>query len=497
MIRILLVLITLCLALGAVVAQDKAADVAFEREILAKINQWRLDAGLWPLRADKTLRAMALDQALYLDNETNIPQQGGDFHRDRNGLYPRQRAQTASYNWPTYNTPAEILITENAGVGSVTSIVNFWRSSDLHSRAITSSDYREIGVAALAVGSDRLVIVTFGARPNVLPALVDPRDGRLLLSNDRSEFAARYPDILSNATTVQILATDGTALTGPVAWERSLPVPDGAPAALIVRYSDGTNAVDTTIDRRTDVAILPGFTEPPVVEAEPVAPDVVVESAPEVQTDIAPDGVVEAELLAAVNNWRADESLWPLRPNATLDALALAQATYLVQETDIPAKGGDFHTGADGKGPAERAASWPTYGESVVVAENAAVGSVDFALQFWRQSSTDRDKALSDAYREVGVAALPFADGYVLVMVFGARPNVLPTYYQAGDLLLTNETNTGGSGIGSVESVWVFDADGQPLIEGVDWSPRLTVKDPAYVLYDDGTTRILSVVQVP
>lgn len=493
MTRILLVLIMLCLALGAVIAQDKAADVAFEREILAKINQWRLDAGLWPLRADKTLRAMALDQALYLDNETNIPQQGGDFHRDRNGLYPRQRAQTPTYNWPTYNTPAEILISENAGVGSVTSIVNFWRSSDLHTRAITSSAYREVGVAALAVGSDRLVIVTFGGRPNVLPALVDPRDGSLLLSNDRSEFAARYPNILSNATTVQLLASDGTPLTDPVAWQRSLPVPDGAPNALIVRYRDGANTVDTPIDRPTDVALLPGYTDPMVV----VAPEVVVESAPEVQTDNVPDGVVEAELLAAVNAWRVDESLWPLQPNATLDGLALAQATYLLEETDIPAKGGDFHS--DGNGVNERAAAagWPAYGSAVVVAENAAVGTVDFALQFWRQSSTDRDNALSDAYREVGVAALPFADGYVFIMVFGARPDVLPTYYQAGDLLLTNETNTGGSGIGRVESVWVFDADGQPLVEGAEWSPRLTVKDPAYILYDDGSTRILSAVQVP
>src|SRR6185369_3810170 len=75
-------------------------------------------------------------------------------------------------------------------------------------------------------------------------------------------------------------------------------------------------------------------------------------------------------------------------------------------------------------------AKWPAYGMSArtAVGENAAVGDAKFALHYWLHSELHKKTALSPAYREIGVAAVPFHKSYVIIAVFGARPDYLPAF---------------------------------------------------------------------
>src|SRR5690606_14453723 len=51
---------------------------------------------------------------------------------------------------------------------------------------------------------------------------------------------------------------------------------------------------------------------------------------------------VAHEIIAELNAWRVSQGLWPLAYNATLESLAMSQASYLMT-TKIPKEGGDFH----------------------------------------------------------------------------------------------------------------------------------------------------------
>ena len=87
-------------------------------------------------------------------------------------------APGAPYNWPTYTRPEQITVTEIAYDGrTVSAAMTFWRGSTIHRNAALNEIYREIGVAAMPHDDGYLYIVVLGARPNVLPALVDRKTG--------------------------------------------------------------------------------------------------------------------------------------------------------------------------------------------------------------------------------------------------------------------------------------------------------------------------------
>jgi hypothetical protein len=52
--------------------------------IIAHLNAWRLEAGMWPLKPNEILNALALDQASYLSTLADIPS-GNAMHVGRNG----------------------------------------------------------------------------------------------------------------------------------------------------------------------------------------------------------------------------------------------------------------------------------------------------------------------------------------------------------------------------------------------------------------------------
>lgn len=501
------------------------ADLA--REIIAELNAWRISQGLWPLAYNATLEALAVGQASYLMT-TDIPESGGDFHKDKDGRYPRERAQRPPHNWPNYGTTAEVIIGENAAVGSLQSAFDFWRNSTLHRTASLNPDYREVGVAALPLGGfsqDHLFIVVFGSRPNVLPVEVHPAEGMLYLSNDVSQFAGRTDARINNATTIQLFdANLRPLMADPIPWQARIELPPNASSGLVVRFFNEVTEVDTRVDFSRDLIILPDVAADAVVNVPRgssgssggtsirestiiIPPSDLLEKYPAHNRELA------FQLIAEVNAMRQQHDLWPLAPNVTLEALALQQASYLLDETDIPALGGDFHTGPSGETPQERAQEapfdWPTYRDGeVAIGENAAVGTLDFAVKFWTQSMRDRTNIISAQYREVGIAALPYQNGeYLFVMVLGARANVLPALYNPENrtLMLSNEATSAGSEgdlvIGKITSVRLFDSEGKPLsADWLDWQPEIAIPegvgDKLYVLYTDGSIEALTEVRL-
>lgn len=251
-------------------AQEQQADTA--REVITAINAWRVSQGMWPLKPNATLTALALSQAEYLLTLADIPA-GGAIHVGRSGEDIKTRAQWAPYNWPNYGLPANIAITEIANIGRNTqTAIAYWQGSAIHTRAVTNSGYREIGAAVLPHEYGHLFIVVMGSRPDVLPALVDPGSRTLYLTNEQ------FPGVgdatwFGTATGVQLFDGDGRPLTdGWVPWAATLSLPEGVNDELFVAYRDADGHVAASmVVFDTDRVLLPGV-EPPETVAALTAP---------------------------------------------------------------------------------------------------------------------------------------------------------------------------------------------------------------------------------
>lgn len=507
--------------------QPSVSQKELEDEVIAEINDWRIEEGLWPLQVNDTLRAMAFDQATYLLT-TDIPEHGGDFHINGSGDYPRGRGVKNPYNWPTYGAPEVILVGENVGVGTVAFSVNYWQNSPIHAQATTNPDYREVGVAALPVGNgDDVFVVVFGGRPNVLPVEYNPVDNTLFLSNDSSRYAPRSPNWISNATTIQFLDANSQPMSEPQPWQLNIPVPANMPGSFIVRFSDGRTQVDTPVNLATDVVmevvggqVLEAANEEAVLDSADVqATTQIISPISEMaESEVLAqypnqDVGVAADLVNQMNELRMKHHIWPLAHNATLEAIALRQANYLLTETDVE-EVLDLHADADYNTVHQRAEEapflWPHYGDvrETEVEENIAVGDTVFAMRFWRQSAQDHLNMINAEYREVGVAALPYKDGqFVMVAVFGSRPNVLPAFFatNTNTLLLSDELSPYGGleagFIGPITRIRLFDGAGRPLTDGwLSWHEAIQLpaidSDRLFVLYSDGRIDILSEVDL-
>lgn len=236
-------------------AQAPDNDSAAATQILGFINEWRIEQGLWPLRPNPTLEAMAVAQARFIFARADSIENPVDLHRDADGLLPAQRAVRPPYNWPSYGTnPARTEIGENAGVGSPRFVMDFWKGSATHSRAALSDVYREVGVAALPRPDRTFVYITvFGARPGVLTAQVGPQGNALLLSNERSRFASASPEGLR----IRIFGSDGASLTPNGPWAFIVPLPPEPHGQLFVLFTNGEEQSLVAVDAVRDVAVVP------------------------------------------------------------------------------------------------------------------------------------------------------------------------------------------------------------------------------------------------
>ncbi len=228
------------------------------------------------------------------------------------------------------------------------------------------------------------------------------------------------------------------------------------------------------------------------------------------QTPVQNDVAAAHKILALVNEWRLQEALWPLQINPTLEAMAIAQASYILPKiADIPDHDESaYHMDVSGRNPRARAAespyNWPSYGQlqQMEVGENAGVGGDKFVMNFWKTSDIHRRAALSNVYREVGVAALPYKDGYFYLMDFGARPGVLTALLDSsGSTLYLSNENSKYTGItpGNM-MVRVFDGDGRALTGTQPWTPTITFEQrlsgSMFVLFSNTTFQALSEVDL-
>lgn len=253
--------VALCLLALSVLAAPSQAQTPIQSDtdaaatVLAMVNEWRIEEGLWPLKVNPVLQQMAFDQASFvLPNLENIVEES-EYHNDANGHNPRERAVAAPYNWPTYGKPDQIEIGENAGVGSAKFALGFWKESEIHKKAALSNIYREVGVAALPTKNGFLFIMDFGARPDVFTTLLDPVSGRLFLSNERSRYASSRPESVQ----VRLFNSDGLPLTEAKPWAETLSIPEGALGKLYVLYFVGDFQIINEIDLTRDMAVMPGF----------------------------------------------------------------------------------------------------------------------------------------------------------------------------------------------------------------------------------------------
>jgi uncharacterized protein YkwD len=225
-------------------AQQAENDTAKSVEILAMVNAWRIENGLWPLAGNPTLDALELAQANFvLPFVLNIDDEAV-YHLDAKQRNPRQRGAAAG--WPTYDTNADhIEIGENAGVGGTKFVLNFWKASSIHSKAALNPAYREVGVAVLPVkGGGYFYLMDFGARPGVLPAGVSADGKHLWLSEERSRYAK-----VTNVTQIRLLDSAGNPLTDLAKWSPSILIPDNATGNVQVVYINGSSQVTTTVNR--------------------------------------------------------------------------------------------------------------------------------------------------------------------------------------------------------------------------------------------------------
>lgn len=224
------------------------------------------------------------------------------------------------------------------------------------------------------------------------------------------------------------------------------------------------------------------------------------------------DANAATQALALVNQWRIAEGLSPLKNNKTLEAMAIAQAIYIkpkvasISDDDEAA----FHLDGQGHTPAQRAVlapyNWPTYGKArsaqTLIGENAAVNSPAGALSFWQSSPVHTRAALNPIYREVGVAAVAHPFGYVFIMDFGARPNVLTALASPLDntLYLTNENSAYAALRADAMRFRLFNADGSPLTDTLPWQPTYALpkglSSTIFVLYTNSAFQSLVAVNL-
>lgn len=239
--------------------QEVTNDAAKAADILAQVNAWRVENGLWPLTVNPTLEALASAQASYVLPFLPTMQNEEQYHLDAKLRNPRQRGAAAG--WPSYGTNADrIEVGENAGIGTARFVMNFWRNSSIHAKAALSSTYREVGVVALPTKSgSTFYMMEFGARPGVLPVVVSSDGTRLWLTDEQSRYAT-----VTRPTKVRLLDANGKPLTDLATWSSTLSIPTGAPDTLQVVYVNGDVQVTT------EVALRPSLTSSAQVTGTPL-----------------------------------------------------------------------------------------------------------------------------------------------------------------------------------------------------------------------------------
>lgn len=141
------------------------------------------------------------------------------------------------------------------------------------------------------------------------------------------------------------------------------------------------------------------------------------------------------DLLARVNNLRAQNGVPPYSLNSALSAAAQQQAQWIVDTGTVA------HTHPDGSGPRTRALAngYPSIdvGENIYGGTNAGVGD---AWTFWVNSGVHFQGMVNPRHQEIGIGVAHGGWGAAYVLVFGG--NGAPPPVSAGG----SSGNNGGGG---------------------------------------------------
>jgi uncharacterized protein YkwD len=239
-------------------SREPQRDPYEELKMLARLNEWRISEDLAPLKRNATLDALAMMQAIYVSTQRPYPD-GLAIHRGRTGEGVKNRALWDPYDWPTFGTAAQIAVEEIAAIRSLSSSIDFWKSSTPHRRAATNPTYREVGVAALPLGFGRFIyIVVLGARPGVLPALYNPETKLIRLTKESYPYGSGHKS-LKTPTRFRAFDAAGQPLQNSqwISWAEEIEVPEGAGSKVYLLLSDGTYESLTEVDLRDDWVWLP------------------------------------------------------------------------------------------------------------------------------------------------------------------------------------------------------------------------------------------------
>lgn len=279
----------LLLIFSSATAQEPVNNQEMAQNTIARLNQWRMAEGLWPLKPNAMLTELAMGQVRYLLTLPTVPA-GAAIHVGPRGEQPYVRARDAG--WTTYGHPERVAVNEIAVYGTdLDYAINWWRRSQIHSDIIRNPGYREIGAAVVEDEDSFVFLVVLGSRPGVMPALFNPLDSALYLSNERYRWA-NGGTWLQDATRVGVYREDGTPLFPDwQPWSNRLELPPILDTSVIVVYSDAAGKLAMSpVNLTRDWALLPGSI--PSADSAPIVAAAPTQAAASGQTSALPTTTV-------------------------------------------------------------------------------------------------------------------------------------------------------------------------------------------------------------
>lgn len=225
-----------------------------EVEVLARVNEWRISVGAWPLYLNPTLKELAQSQAEFLAlRGSSLPD---DVHSGPDDSLPFDRLRRVG--WPTYSNSEQIEGSEVVYIGAdATAAVEWWYNSSLHKRTIENPAFREAGIGIANHKWGTVFVILTASQPNHLTALYEPISQQLFIVPETSKYANKG-DFFTRPTQMQIVGLPDSPVD-PNAWvEYNLTAdpPSGLSYFTIV-LSDGTHETRVEINTTVDVAWLP------------------------------------------------------------------------------------------------------------------------------------------------------------------------------------------------------------------------------------------------
>ncbi len=466
--RTLMLLLSLFLVFGGIVAQATPTGAAPNDDLYAAINTYRQTLGLpaIPLSPQLTAVAQAHVQDLIANSTTDpnytgpgcVPHSWSSQGAWTGGCYKYEDASTYSIMWDKPGEIAgypgmgfEILFGANGATVTAAGALQAWQADGPHNDVIVNQGvWQDINWQAIGVWvQDGWAAVWFGVAVDpgaTQPAAAQPADTAANAPQPDTGVAPPPPADTAGTTTQpeggqegQPVDTAGTT-TQPEAGQETQPAdtngtttqPEGQPA--------GTTGNGNTAAGPTDGNGAAGDTAATGAAAAPACGD-----------------AEEVAFLGLINQYRAQNGLEPLAMSPTLTTAARDHSL------DMGTQNYFDHTGLNGSTFSQRiaAAGYPggTTAENIFAGGQTAQG----AFESWRNSPGHNANMLNPAYKAIGIgrANVPGSDwGWYWTTTFGdvvdaacggAAPAAQPAAATTGQAQGATTDPTGQAGTGQAD----------------------------------------------